>query len=141
MAAVSAFFVKTTKREAGFFIEAVRRPNCQVCNCITRAIGFAKNVRMAMAFERFAVFQTSEDKRTFWFVVEITTQRFVNLIGNGDCLCDARRDSTDHRVACDGRVVLTCGIGSAMCWSKSICQPCVIYKSRTGREIPTSSLK
>ncbi len=55
MAAVSPNFVKTAKGETGLFIKAICRPNRQVRDCVTRAVGFAENVRMAMAFERFSL--------------------------------------------------------------------------------------
>src|SRR5437899_8914891 len=38
MAAVSPNFVKTAKSQASLLIEALHRPNRQVCDCITRTV-------------------------------------------------------------------------------------------------------
>ena len=97
VAAVSPYFFKTAKGQAGLFIKAIRGPNCQVCYCVALAVRFAKNVRMAMAFERLSICANpGEDTgRTIAFVGPLT-QCVMDSVGNGNSLSESRRNSADH---------------------------------------------
>src|SRR5438552_19171524 len=122
---MSPYFVKTAKSEASLFIKTVRRPNCQVRDCVTRAVSFAKNVRMTMTFERLSLSTNpGKDAGRAIALIGPFAERSMHTVGDGRCLRYARRVGTHHGVAGDGGASLAACAALARCGGEGLLVDC-----------------
>ena len=142
MATVAPDFIQAMKSDAVSIIKAHFSPNGNVGDGIVKTIGFAENVSVPMASERFSFSSNaSEHTSGSGTLVGPLAESVVNTIGDGNGLRYAWKNNASNSVSGNSRLVFLGKMRYARHEGAGIVRANIIHPSGTRRKIPTCDFK